>query len=359
MGFAKAFNYGEIKGITCAVSRPAGILWLICAVLFITAAALLFADRGCWWIAAAIAVFISQPLIISCFRDAGFGSIPNLMILAAAVAAYGSWSFDIDTRRGLEIILNSAGTDKLIITGEQAAKLPPAIKKCLERCNITGKEISSVVYLTQRGELRTAPDGKWMPVSARQWLISNKPGFLWKARIEAAPLIHISGCDKYYDGRGRMLIKLMSLFKIADSFGKEIDQGTLLRYMGESIWSPGALVSGYIKFEQIDGLRVRAVMNYGGVEASGVYEFNEQGDFVSFSARRYYDRREGATLEDWLVTADPGGYREFGGIRIPAKLSVTWKLKEGDFTWYKLEIDRVEYGISPVEFISRIDEFMN
>lgn len=77
-----------------------------------------------------------------------------------------------------------------------------------------------------------------MPVTALQWLVSRKPSFLWKARIEAAPLIHISGCDKYYDGHGHMLIKLMSIFKIADSSGKEIDQGTLLATLAKACGRP-------------------------------------------------------------------------------------------------------------------------
>ena len=354
MGFAKAFNYAEIKELTCPISRPAGSLWLACALLFIAAAFLMAAEHRYWWIAAAAGVFISQPLIISCFKDAKFGTIPNLIILAAAVTAYGVWNFDGHSRRELELLLNSARPEKIKISAESVAGLPLPIRKWIERSNITDKEISSVVYLSQRGELRTAPDGKWMPAAARQWIVSDKPGFLWKARIEAAPLVHISGCDKYYDGRGRMLIKLMSLFKIADSSGKQIDQGTLLRYMGESVWAPASLLNGLVKFEQIDDRRVRAVMNYGGVEADGVYEFDGSGDFISFAAKRYYDRSEGATLEDWLVTADSDGYREFGGIRVPAKLSVTWKLKSGDFTWYRLEIDRIEYGQSPEYYRSQI-----
>jgi hypothetical protein len=41
---------------------------------------------------------------------------------------------------------------------------------------------------------------------------------------------------------------------------------------------------------------------------------------------------------------DENGYREFEGIRIPAKASVTWKLKTGDYNWFNLEINSVVYN---------------
>jgi len=226
MGFAKAFNLAEIKELTCVISRQAGLLWLLCAVIFIITAALFYAGYKHWWIIATVGVFISQTLIFSCFKDAGFGTIPNVIILSAAMAAYGIYSFNNYSQAWLNTILNSASAEKIKVSEQSIKNLPPSLKKWFERSNVIGKDISSVVFLTQRGELKTSPDGKWMPVTASQWLVSRKPSFLWKARIDAAPLIHISGCDKYYDGHGHMLIKLMSIFKIADSSGKEIDQGT-------------------------------------------------------------------------------------------------------------------------------------
>ncbi len=33
-----------------------------------------------WWIIAAAGVLISQALILSCFKDAGFGTIPNTLL---------------------------------------------------------------------------------------------------------------------------------------------------------------------------------------------------------------------------------------------------------------------------------------
>jgi hypothetical protein len=94
----------------------------------------------------------------------------------------------------------------------------------------------------------------------------------------------------------------------------------------------------------MDSVSAKVTMTYGGISASGLIKFDVDGDMVSFEAKRYYDRKEGATLEDWFIQVDPDGYREFQGVRIPARSSVTWKFKEGDFTWFRLEITGIKYN---------------
>ena len=141
-----------------------------------------------------------------------------------------------------------------------------------------------------------------------------------------------------------MLIKFLSLFTIADVTGKETDQSTMLRFLAETFWFPSAALSNYLQWKEVDSLNAKVLMTYGGISDSALIRFDNNGDMVSLETRRYYDRKNGATLEDWLIQVEPGGYREFEGIRIPAISTVTWKLKEGDYTWLKLELTEVNYN---------------
>ena len=43
---------------------------------------------------------------------------------------------------------------------------------------------------------------------------------------------------------------------------------------------------------------------FGGITSSGIFSFNQDGDMVSFEALRDYDRKEGVTLENWLILND-------------------------------------------------------
>ncbi len=109
--------------------------------------------------------------------------------------------------------------------------LPPVVQKWMEQSQVAGKERIVAVRLKQKASMRTKVEGPWMPADVQQYFRVDDPGFIWKVRVNMAPLLYFAGRDKYEEGRGHMLIKVLSLFKVADARGKEIDQGSMLRYL--------------------------------------------------------------------------------------------------------------------------------
>ncbi|QTA37473.1 hypothetical protein JYK00_06970 [Thermosipho ferrireducens] len=347
IGFAKAFQIAKISEITQNISRPVGVLWLISFLLFITTATLFLFKNNLWWLLAILAVILSQTLVIMYWQDTKYGSIPNIIILVIAIIGYGIWNFNSTTQNELKSLLPSTNYKTLYITKETISKLPPIVQKWLERSNIVGKNYIKSIYLEQKGKMRITPEGNWMDVTAKQWFNTENPGFIWIAKVKMFPGAYFAGRDKYENGKGHMLIKLLYLIPVVDEKGREIDQGTLLRYLGEIVWFPTAALSKYIKWEQIDKKIAKATISHGKITATGIFEFNENGDLISFQARRYYNRKGKNTLENWYVRIEPDSYKEFENVRIPTVFSVTWKLKEGDFTWYKFEVTNVKYNLPP------------
>lgn len=344
LGFAKAFKMAEVPQLTGSFSKATGALWFAAALLFSASVLFLLLKKDWWWMVAAPAVLLSQILIFTQWRDAKFGTVANLIALAGIVLAYGSWQFDAMVRRELAAFFPKTVAAKTVLTPEMLAPLPPVVQKWLERSGAVGKEIVRTAHLKQGGEMKTKPDGDWIPFEAEQWNTLDPPGFLWTTRIQAAPGMTLAGRDRYVDGRGNMLIKLLALFPVADAKGPETDQGSLLRNLAEACWWPSAALSDYIRWEQLDSLSAQATMTCGGITASGIFRFNAEGDVTSFEAKRYYDRKEGATLEDWRVVNQ--GWRAFDGVRVPHQSEITWKLESGDFTWLKLEIKAIDYNYS-------------
>ncbi|OAA22101.1 DUF6544 family protein [Kosmotoga sp. DU53] len=234
---------------------------------------------------------------------------------------------------------NSEDSDG-IIQKSDLEKLPIPVQKWLKYSQVVEKEKIRAVRLKQKAIMRLKEEQSWMPVEAEQYFTIDEPGFIWKARIKAAPLFYIVGRDKYYKGKGNMLIKVLSLIPVADSKGKEMDQGTLLRYLAEMVWFPTAALSSYITWEEIDTNSAKTTMSYGGITASGVFTFNDKGEVINFVAERYREHDGQYSLETWSVTM--GNYEEFDGIKIPTTGEVTWKLETGDFTWFKFEVTEVE-----------------
>ncbi|WP_156166149.1 MULTISPECIES: DUF6544 family protein [unclassified Marinitoga] len=340
----KAFQLVEINQLTQNISKSIGLLWLISALLLIIVAIILLLDYDWWWIIAVPTILLSQVLIVMYWQDAKYGTIANIILIVGIIIGYGNWNFNTMVKNELKSFVIPSIFERKIMTKEMINSLPPIIQKWLEQSNVIGKDIINQVHLKQIGKMRTTLEGKWMDVRAEQWFKTEKPGFIWVADVKAPLGISLLGRDKYINGEGHMLIKLLSLITVVDSKGKEIDQGTMLRYLGETIWFPTAVLNKYIQWEQVDPTTVKAVMNYSGITASGIFKFNIKGDIVSFEAKRYYERKGKSTLENWFIQIDPNSYKEFEGIRIPTKATVIWKLKEGDFAWYKLEITDINYN---------------
>ncbi|MDP4261490.1 MAG: hypothetical protein Q8941_03055 [Bacteroidota bacterium] len=344
MGFAKAFNYGNITQVTKNISKPAGTIWLITALLFIISVSLFLFKKDWWWIGFP-AILFSQVLIFMVWKDAKFGTIANILALLVAVPAYADWKFSRNYHKETTALLAKAVKSPLVIVNKEMLKgLPPPVQRWLERSGIVGKEMIHKIEITQSGEIKQKPGAKWFPFKAKQYNTTDPPAFAWKAQIHPSPLMFIDGRDKYEEGRGNMLVKPFALFTAANAKGVETDQGSMLRYLGEIGWFPSAALNNYIRWEPVDWLSAKATMTYGGITASGIFHFNADGDITGFEAMRYYVRDKGKTsLERWVVTILPGAYKEFEGIRIPSGIEVAWKLDRGDFTWLKLEMEEVRY----------------
>lgn len=219
--------------------------------------------------------------------------------------------------------------------------LPAPVRRWLENSGVVGKPIPNAVRLKQRGLLRTSPDQAWMPASAEQYFRTDEPGFVWRVRVRMARLLPIAGRDSYRDGHGRMLIAAGSLVPVVDAADEKIDHGTLLRYLGEMVWFPAAALRPYIRWEPIDDGSARATMRYGGVEASAIFSFDEQGRFTGLEAQRYLGGGAEAKLERWAVVAT--AWEERDRVRIPVRGDALWHLSGGDFPYYRWEIEALEY----------------
>jgi len=269
-------------------------------------------------------------------------SILALLILVIVVSFFANLQFNINVNQEVKEFFSGVEIKNNIIQETDLEGLPPVVKKWLEQSQVIGKERIQAVRLKQTASMRLKEGGPWMSAAVQQYFRVVEPGFIWKVKVNMAPFIYFTGRDKYEDGKGHMLINALSLVKVADASGKEIDQGTLLRYMAESVWFPTAALSRYIKWEEVDAHSARATMTYGGITASGVFTFNEKGEVLNFVAQRYREINGRYLMNTWVV--DLKEHKVFNGVKIPSAGEVIWRLETGDFTWYRFEINDIEYN---------------
>lgn len=358
MGFVKEWKLAPVTQLSGQTLLPltgvgtkiAGALWLLACIGLLWAGVAFLLKKEIWWVVAAIALLLSQALIVLYWQDARAGTVANIILLIGVLPAWAGWNFDRMVRREIRDLLPlSASVNAGPVTKEMLGGLPLCVQNWLTQSGVVGKPRVSSVHLKQKGLMRTKPGADGMPCAAEQYFNVEQPGFIWTVALRMPPGLPVVGRDKYAGGKGNMLIKAFSLIPFVNGKGDKIDQGTLLRFLGEIVWFPSAALSSYIRWEEIDSGSAKATMEYKSVKASGIFKFDEQGNFISMNAGRYMGSGDAATLEHWYIPASE--WREMNGVRIPVKGEVIWKLKDGDFSYYQWEITEVEYNpILPSSF---------
>lgn len=184
---------------------------------------------------------------------------------------------------------------------------------------------------------------KWLPLTAEQYFTTSPPGFVWNARVRSFPFLSISVTDMFLRGHGRLRAKLLSLIKIADAQGPEVDQGELLRYLAETVWFPTVWLSDQIQWEGIDARSAKATLSHAALTVAAVFQFDEEAQVNRVTAERFREENGKFVLRRWSGRLD--NYREITGMRIPMNAEVTWCMDSGDFTCFRAEITEIEYNI--------------
>lgn len=344
MGFAKAFYLTDIRQQVLGISKPVGSLWLIGFLLFIVSLVLYITNKK-WFYIGFLAIVLSQILIIIAWQDAKFGTVVNIVILLVGLSAFGNDQFQNMVNSEIVKLLDiDEIQDSKIITENDLEALPYIVRKWLSTSGVIGHEKTETVYLEQRGQMKTSPEGKWMSFKAKQHFNINDASFLWNTIVKAMPLVNMIGRDKLVDGEGEMLIKIAGLIPVVnEKENPKINSGAMIRFLSEMCWFPSAGLSDYISWHEMDDNRAKAILTYQDKSVSGIFSFTEDGDLLSFEADRYYGGSIDAKEEKWLIQIED--YKIFNGIKIPYKSTVTWKLDTGYFHWLTVEITDIKLNV--------------
>lgn len=233
---------------------------------------------------------------------------------------------------------------KTFISEEDMIDVPYPVANWLKHSGVLGKSPIKTVNLKQKAKMKMKPEQeKWYAAQASQTFDLTEPSFIWKVKMKISPFVVIRGKDQFKDGKGQMKIKLCSLFNLVNEKGPKIDEGTMQRFMGEMVWFPTAALDPCISWEMIDSCNAKAYMNYGGTTGSGTFHFNKTGDFIGFSAMRYYSNTDESEKKLWQIEVLE--HAVVNGIKIPVKMQASWHLESGKWTWLQLEIFDIEYNL--------------
>lgn len=221
-------------------------------------------------------------------------------------------------------------------------RLPAPVRRYLAKAIRREHTAVTTVHVKHGGTFRPKLDGAWLPIEGRQYIRAEPPAFVWWGRVRIAPGVWIDARDRSENGRGNMLVLMDSTFRLADSSGDAIDQGALLRLLGEMVWFPTAFLASRITWSELDERRAKAELRVGDLDVAGVFEFGDDDLPSGFRAMRFRDIGQGrAELTEFYGAMSD--YREVDGLLVPHKLVAHWTLGGEPKAYARWEVERIEY----------------
>ena len=227
--------------------------------------------------------------------------------------------------------------------------LPEPVRRYLRYTGVVGKPVPGTIRLHQEGRMRPGPGQPWMPLEAEEHYSVQPPGFVWAGTARLGPLAVARARDIYAEGHGRMLVKMASLWPVADASGAQTDQAAMMRYLSEMIWFPAAFLADNIAFEAaVDNSSALVTLTDRGQTATATLVFDEQGRLTDFVAKRYR-AADASDPETWLTPVT--GYGEFEGLRLPTRGKAIYKLPGGDLEYINVTVTDLHYdtALAPEE----------
>ena len=342
MGFSKAFGYGNITQLTKEISKPMGVLWFITALLFIFCIALYLFKKDSWVYFALIAVVLSQILITLVWKDAKFGTILNVIVLAVAITSWATYHFkmvfEADVKNHLSRS-NFSNTD--LLTEADIAKMPYPVQKYILYSEAIGKPKAKNMKITFDGQMREK--GKdFFKFNSVQYNFFDDPTrlFFMNAKMFgiAVPVYHC-----YQNATATMQVKLLGLFDVVNVKGTEMNKAeTVTVFNDMCLMAPASLIDRRIEWTAIDDLSAKATFTNGVNKISATLYFNEHGQLINFVSD---DRYVIGDMKQYRFSTPVKEYSKINRRNIWQYGETIWHYPDGEFVYGKFYLKSIEYNV--------------
>jgi hypothetical protein len=348
-GFVKGFGFKEVKELTLPISKSMGLFWLTATVLFVIYVILHFTNNRYAWLVGLIAVVISQILVVIFWKDAKFGTIPNLIVLVASVVSLGSYLLKCEFANQVKNDFASNNTFSTeILTENDIDNLPKVVKKYLHYTKSVGQPKVKNFRAEFVGGIRGKPDDEYMSLQSVQYNFYQNPSryFYLTASKMGLPS---TGLHLYQNKTATFEVKLLNLFKVVDAKGDNMNQAETVTLLNDMCFiAPATLIDSKISWETIDDTTVKAIFNNGGISISALLYFNQKGELINFISNDRYET-DGKKYVNYPWETPVQDYRMINGYLLPSKAKLIYQRPDGNFTYGELEYKSVMYNLMKIE----------
>ena len=234
-------------------------------------------------------------------------------------------------------------TKEGIFTDEEAASLPLPVRSYLSYCGYIGKPKMAAMKISYRNvKFQFSLTGEPLNIDYFQHNLATEPQRI--AYIKSFKFgIPFEGLDSYRDGHATMKGVFARFATVFEQSGEPLDQAALATWLAECLLVPSAAFSPFITWVDIDASHAGAMIDYHGMRASGVFEFDGSGALRSFTTDdRPFVTDDGQVRNlQWSMQCD--GYVLHDGIRKPTAFRAIWHHQDHDFVYFTSNHGLVEF----------------
>lgn len=344
MGFAKAYGYGDMKQLTLPISKPAGILWMLTAFLFITAAILFLLKKEFWIYVAIPTAILSQLLIVMVWKDAKWGTIANLTILVVAVLTFTSLQFEKTFRADVQRHLQKSNPPA-ILTEADLKHLPTPVQRYLRYSNVIGKPKPNNMHVLFEGEIRSK--GKdWFKFTSEQYNFFDEPTRLFFMNATMFG-ITVPGYHRYQNQTALMNIKLFGLIDVVKIEDENLAKGeTVTVFNDMCLMAPGFLTDKRIAWGLMNDSTAKATFTNGAIKVSAVLYFNQHGQLIDFISNDRYETNNKLCMPFSTPVSE---YKNINGMNLMNYGEAVWHYPDSAFVYGKFRTKKIEYNVSSLK----------
>lgn len=223
--------------------------------------------------------------------------------------------------------------------------LPAPVRRYLATVLTPGQPIVSGVRITHSGTFNMSESGEqWRRFRSTQRVITDRPGFLWDARVRVVPGVAAHVHDAYVNGTGILHVAVMGLIPVVDVRGTpEIARGELMRFLAEAAWYPTVLLPGQgVTWSAVDDRSADATLIDGETSVALRFHFGPDNliERVTADAR---DRTVGGTTEPTPWDGRFTNYQRQEGMLVPMDGDVGWILPDRRLSYWRGHIEGITW----------------
>ncbi|KAI9016015.1 hypothetical protein DFJ74DRAFT_709081 [Hyaloraphidium curvatum] len=281
---------------------------------------------------------------------AGLAAAAGALYLAAL---YGAHRFQRETAELVERLLSDSAEAGDSGHNDTEKDLPPAVAEYLAKA-VPASSTSAPSYarIWQRGLIALAPSwASFETCKVVALLPGLRRGYVWTCVLTMGGFIKICIRDSLVNGKGESTGSIFGLFSLGRTYATpEVTRSSLLRYLGEGVWSPQVYLpsngaawepSGEIEGKPAYKVSIRDPTCSTAAEA--LLTFHAETGMPEHLLMRDRPRLEGKAM----VPRDMGALcwepRDFGGVAIPARQEAWWVVDGRKEVMWKAEIFGIDW----------------